>query len=405
MHPALYALAISAFAIGTTEFVTVGIMPNVAEDLGITLPMAGLIVSVYALGATVGAPILTALTGHIARRPLLIGLMTLFTLGNMVAALSPTYEVLLAARVATAFAHGVFFAIGATIAASLVPPDRRASAIAMVFSGLTVAIAVGVPLGTVIGQALGWRMTFWAVTGLGLLSLAAMLALLPRSIEVQAPGSLTERARVLGSGRLLMAFGMNLFGYGGTFVAFTYLAAILEQITGFSSTLIGPMLFVYGASVIVGNIVGGRLANRDPIPVLTIMFVLQALTLAVFTFTASSTVGTIATLALLGGLSFCNVPGLHLYVVQLAQKHRPGGVDVASALNIAAANLGIALAAYIGGRVVASSLGLGATPWVSALLVIAALALTIASGYLDRREKIAGAASGEAAFQGGHDVH
>ncbi|GGB12264.1 chloramphenicol resistance protein [Brucella endophytica] len=402
MHPALFALAISAFAIGTTEFLTVGIMPNVAHDLGITLPMAGLIVSVYALGATIGAPVLTALTGHIARRPLLLGLMTLFTLGNMVAAISPNYEILLIARIMTAFAHGVFFAIGATIAASMVPENRRASAIAIVFSGLTIAIATGVPLGTMLGQALGWRASFWAVTGLGLVSLLAMFALLPRSIKVQTPGTLADQARVLGSGRLLMAFGMNLFGYGGTFVAFTYLASILENITGVAPNQIGIMMFLYGASVIAGNIIGGRVADRDPVPVLIIMFALQAVALAAFTLTAGSLIGTVLTLALLGGLSFCNVPGLHLYVVQLAQKHRPGGVDVASALNIAAANLGIALSAAVGGMVVDSRLGLGATPWVGALLVTVALGLTVWSGLLDRRERAMAANAGPELQGGGH---
>ncbi|MDA4138656.1 MFS transporter [Xanthomonas hortorum pv. vitians] len=376
---------ISAYGIGTTEFVAVGILPNISLDMGISIPMAGLVVSMYALGATIGAPVLTALTGRVPRKILLLSLMALFTIGNVIAALSTTYELLLTARVVTAFAHGVFFAVAATIAASLVPIDRRATAIAMVFSGLTIAIATGAPIGTFVGQQWGWRATFWMVAGLGLLSFIGIAALLPRAIQVDRPGRLSDQVKVLGSGRLLIAFAMNLFGYGGTFVAFTYLAPLLEQVSGFSSNRISQILFLYGLSVIVGNVIGGRVANRDPVPMLVKMFTLQALGLLVFSFTAHSQLGTLVTLALLGGLCFANVPGLHLYVVQLAQKHRPNGVDVASALNIAAANLGIALAAFIGARVVDSPLGLEATPWVSALLVAVALLLTLWSGLLDRR--------------------
>ncbi|MBN9135136.1 MAG: MFS transporter, partial [Phyllobacterium sp.] len=218
MPLALLALTISAYAIGTTEFVIVGLLPTVAGDLGITLPLAGLIVSVYALGVTFGAPVLTALTGKIERKPLLLGLMALFIVGNTAAALSPTYELLLVARVLSAFAHGVFFSVGATIAADLVAPNKRASAIAMMFLGLTVAIVTGVPLGTFIGQQLGWRATFWAVAGLGVIAFVAIAVLLPATIAKAAPARLIDQVRVLGSGRLLLAFAMTALGYGGTFV-------------------------------------------------------------------------------------------------------------------------------------------------------------------------------------------
>lgn len=387
-YPALCALMISAYGIGTTEFVAVGILPNIANDLSISIPNAGLVVSLYALGATFGAPILTALTGRFPRKTLLLILMSIFTVGNIIAATSTSYTMLLAARILTAFSHGVFFAIGATIAASLVPCDRRASAIAMVFSGLTIAIATGVPIGTFVGQLWGWRATFWLVAIIGLLSFLGIAKLLPWNIEVDKPGRLRDQANVLSSGRLLIAFCMNLFGYGGTFVAFTFLAPLLEEVSGFSSHSVGQILFLYGLSVIIGNIIGGRVANRDPIPILIIMFALQALGLLLFSFTVHTQIGTLATLAILGGLCFANVPGLHLYVMQLAQKYRPEGVDVSSALNIAAANLGIALAAFIGGYVVDSPLGLKATPWVSALLVIVALILTLLSSYLDRRHEV-----------------
>ncbi|MCX5512939.1 MFS sugar transporter [Kaistia algarum] len=383
MPVALYALTIAAYAIGTTEFVIVGLLPTVAADLGITLPLAGLIVSVYALGVTFGAPILTALTGRIDRKPLLLGLMVLFIVGNSLAALSPSYEMLLVARVLSAFAHGVFFSVGSTIAADLVPENRRASAIALMFMGLTVAIVTGVPLGTLIGQTFGWRATFWAVAALGIVAFAGIAVLLPSSIRKAPPASILDQVRVLGSGRLLLVFAMTALGYGGTFVAFTYLATILETITGFAASQVSLILMLYGAAIAAGNFLGGRIANRDPVKALTLLFFAQAIVLVIFTFTAVSPYVALVTLAALGFLSFANVPGLQLYVVQLAKIHRPGAVDTASALNIAAFNLGIALGAWIGGLVVASSLGLGATPWVGGIMVAGALALALWSGALD----------------------
>lgn len=385
MPLALLALTIAAYAIGTTEFVIVGLLPTVASDLGITLPLAGLIVSVYALGVTFGAPILTALTGRLGRKGLLLGLMALFVVGNSAAALSPSYELLLVARVLSAFAHGVFFSVGATIAADLVAPDRRASAIAMMFMGLTVAIVTGVPLGTFIGQSFGWRATFWGVAGLGLIAFAAIAVLLPSTLRKAPPARLIDQVRVLGSGRLLLVFAMTALGYGGTFVAFTYLASILEKITGFAAGSVSLILVLYGAAIAVGNLVGGRIADHNPVKALIVLFALQAAVLAAFAFTATSPVLTLVTLAALGFLSFANVPGLQLYVVQLAKAHRPAAVDVASALNIAAFNLGIALGAWVGGLVVASPLGLGLTPLVGAALVAIALVLTLWSAALDRQ--------------------
>ncbi|WEX87732.1 MFS transporter [Sinorhizobium garamanticum] len=385
MPIALFALTIAAYAIGTTEFVIVGLLPTVASDLHISLPLAGLIVSVYALGVTFGAPVLTALTGRIERKPLLLGLMALFIIGNAAAALSPSYELLLVARVLSAFAHGVFFSVGSTIAADLVPEDRRASAIAMMFMGLTVAIVTGVPLGTYIGQTFGWRATFWAVTALGAIAFIGIAALLPNTLSKAAATRLIDQVRVLGSGRLLIVFAMTALGYGGTFVAFTFLAPILQEITGFSEGSVSLILVLYGIAIAIGNVIGGKIANRDPVKALIGLFLAQAAVLVLFTFTAPSPVLTLVTLAALGFLSFANVPGLQLYVVQLAKQYRPGAVDVASALNIAAFNLGIAVGAWLGGLVVSSPLGLGSTPFVGAMLVAVALVLTLWSGALDRR--------------------
>ncbi len=385
MPLALFALTVAAYAIGTTEFVIVGLLPTVANDLNIDLPLAGLIVSVYALGVTFGAPILTALTGRLDRKLLLLCLMALFILGNTMVALSPGYAPLLVARVLSAFAHGVFFSVGSTIAADLVPENKRASAIAMMFMGLTVAIVTGVPLGTLIGQTFGWRATFAAVAGLGVIAFAGLWILLPSNLKKAPAATIGEQVKVLGSGRLLIVFAMTALGYGGTFVTFTFLASILEQVTGFQASSVSLILVLYGIAIAIGNIAGGRLANRDPIKALAWLFTSQAVVLAIFSFTAVSPWLTIPTLAALGFLSFANVPGLQIYVVQLAGVVRPAAVDVASALNIAAFNLGIAAGAWVGGIVVASSLGLGATPWVGAIFVVGALILTLWSGSLDRR--------------------
>lgn len=383
MPLAVYALMIAAYAIGTTEFVAVGILPTVAADLDTTLPLAGLIVSVYALGVTLGAPILTALTGHVGRKPLVLGLLVLFVIGNSIAALSPTLPVLLVARVITAFAQGVFYSIAATIAADLVPEDRRASAIAMMFTGMTVAIVSSVPLGSVIAQNFGWRATFWAVTLLGLISLVVIAALLPSNLKTPAPVRPREQFGVLGSGRLLLAYAMTILGYGGTFVAFTYLASILTDISGFTSGEVSIILVMYGLAVAAGNYVGGKLSNKHPAKALALLFMLQAAVLVVFTFTASYPVPALVTLVALGFLSFANVPALQFYVVQLAQRYRPGAVDIASALNISAFNLGIALGAWAGGIVVGSQWGLGATPWVAGVMVFGAVLLTSWSAKLD----------------------
>ncbi|HYF90532.1 MFS transporter [Azospirillum sp.] len=387
MPLALLALAISAYAIGTTEFVVVGLLPTVAGDLDVSLPLAGMVVSVYALGVTFGAPVLTALTGRIRRKPLLLGLMGVFVAGNLLAGVSPNYETLLVARVLSAFAHGVFFSVGSTIAADLVPEDKRASAIAMMFSGLTIAIVTGVPLGTWIGQTFGWRATFLAVSALGVIGGLGVAALVPARLSQPPAAGLGAQVAVLAKPRLLLAFAITALGYGGTFVAFTFLAPILETITGFSSATVSLVLVLYGAAIAVGNVIGGRLANRRPVRALAWLFALQALVLIVFTFTADAKIPALITLAGMGALAFANVPGLQLYVVQLAQRHAPGAVDVASALNIAAFNLGIAAGAFFGGQVVSSPLGLGATPWIGGLFVLGGLVLTLASGALDRRER------------------
>ncbi|WP_354682228.1 MFS transporter [Cupriavidus necator] len=384
MPIALFALTISAFAIGTTEFVIVGLIPTIAADLHVSLPSAGLLVSLYALGVAIGAPVLTALTGRLPRKLLLLSLMALFTLGNLLAWKAPGYESLVLARVLTGLAHGVFFSIGSTIATGLVPREKAASAIAIMFTGLTVALVTGVPLGTFIGQHFGWRETFLAVSALGAVAFVGSLLFVPRNIAHTAPASLLQQARVLAEPRLLLVYAKTAIGYGGSFIPFTFLAPILQDVSGFDAGAVSLVMLVYGVSVAAGNIWGGRLADRHgPIPALKLVFLLLAVVLFVLTFTAPHRWLVVATVLAWGAVAFGNVPGLQVYVVKQAERFTPDAVDVASGLNIAAFNLGIAGAAWAGGLIV-THLGLMQTPWIGALVVLVALALTELSGRLDR---------------------
>ncbi|SIT01592.1 MFS transporter [Neptunomonas antarctica] len=385
MPLALLALALSAFAIGTTEFVIVGLIPTMASDLNVSIPSAGLLVSLYALGVAIGAPVLTALTGKWNRKHVLITVMALFVAGNLLAWQSPGYNTLIFARILTGLAHGVFFSIGSTIATGLVPKEKAASAIAIMFTGLTVALVTGVPLGTYIGQTFGWQTTFLIVAVLGLVAMIGSAILVPSNLKQPAPAKLSEQLKVLTQPRLLLVYAMTAVGYGGTFVAFTYLAPILEQVSGFESSSIGLIMLVYGVSVAVGNIWGGKLADKlGPVKALNIIF--TALALVLLAFTAGNQIAAVITVLIWGAFAFGNVPGLQVYVVQLAEKYAPNAVDVASGLNIAAFNVGIAIGSIIGGRVV-EDMELVDTPWIGALIVVVAIILTNVSGFLDSREQ------------------
>ncbi len=388
MPIALFALTLSAFAIGTTEFVIVGLVPTIAQDLGVSLPSAGLLVSLYALGVAIGAPVLTALTGRWQRKNVLLTVMLLFVVGNLLAWMAPTYSSLITARILTGLAHGVFFSIGSTIATSLVPREKEASAIAIMFTGLTVALVTGVPLGTWIGQNFGWRATFMVVAALGLIALIGSALLVPKNLKQAPPAGIAQQLSVLTQPRLLLVYAMTAVGYGGTFTAFTFLAPILEQVSGFESGAIGLIMLVYGVSVAVGNIWGGRMADRmGPIKALHIIFTALALVLLAFTFTAGNQIAAVITILIWGAFAFGNVPGLQVYVVQLAEKYTPQAVDVASGLNIAAFNVGIALGSILGG-VVIERMTLMDTAWIGALIVALALVLTRLSGFLDKRDQL-----------------
>lgn len=385
MPLALWALTLSAFAIGTTEFVIVGLLPVIAADLAVSLPSAGLLVSLYALGVAIGAPVLTALSSKMPRKALLIGLMALFTVGNLLGAMAPDYYSLMLARVLTGMAHGVFFSIGSTIATSLVPKEKAASAIALMFTGLTVALVTGVPLGTFVGQYLGWQAVFYAVAALGFIAMIGSAILVPNNLPQQKSATFAEQLQVLTEPRLLMVYAKTALGYGGSFIAFTYLAAILQDVSGFSTDHIALLMLLYGVSVAVGNIWGGKLADKKgPIAALKLIFLGLAAVLLLLSFTAPHPVLAALTVLLWGAVAFGNVPGLQLYVVRQAEIYTPKAVDVASGLNIAAFNLGIAFGAWAGGLVV-SHLGLMYTPWIGALIVLLAYGLTHISGKLDQK--------------------
>ncbi|CAH1568735.1 MFS transporter [Vibrio owensii] len=386
MPIALLALTLSAFAIGTTEFVIVGLIPTMAADLNVSLPSAGLLVSLYALGVAIGAPVLTALTSKMNRKHVLLAVMGLFVVGNLLAWQAPGYNTLIAARILTGLAHGVFFSIGSTIATGLVSKEKAASAIAIMFTGLTVALVTGVPLGTYIGQHFGWETTFLIVAILGLIALVGSALLVPNNLKQDATASLKDQLKVLTQPRLLLVYAITALGYGGTFTAFTYLAPILEQVSGFDASAVGLIMLIYGVSVAVGNIQGGKMADRfGPVKALTIIFAGLAAILFVLNFTAYNPIAAVITILVWGAFAFGNVPGLQVYVVKLAEKYAPNAVDVASGLNIAAFNVGIALGSWSGGLIVERA-GLMNTPWVGGVVVISALLLTRLSGALDKRE-------------------
>jgi len=367
---ALLALAISAFAIGTTEFISVGLLPLIAEDLHISVAASGLTVTLYALGVTFGAPILTSLTSRVSRKRLLLALMLVFIVGNLLAATAGGIAVLLIARVVSALSHGLFMSIGSTIAAGLVPENKRAGAISILFSGLTVATVTGVPLGTFLGQQLGWRAAFFAIAAVGIAAFFANLALVSPNTAPGTPARFRDQAKLAKNGRMLLVFAITALGYGGTFVVFTYLSPLLHEVTGFAESSVSAILLLYGIAIAIGNFVGGKAANRKPVTALLAMFAAQAVVIAVF---------------FMGLFAFMNVPGLQSYVLILGERLEPQAKDVASALNIAAFNAGIALGAYLGG-IVAESLGLVHTAWVGAAMVFGAVLLTLRARTLENRD-------------------
>ena len=383
---ALYALTIGAFGIGTTEFVIMGLLLQVAADLKVTIAAAGLLISGYALGVFVGAPLLTAATGKLPRKAALVALMVIFTLGNLACALAPNYTVLMAARVLTSLAHGTFFGIGAVVATGLVAEDRKASAISIMFTGLTVATLLGVPAGAWLGLHFGWRATFWAVALIGVIATVVIAMLVPKERGDRSGIAIREEVKVLARPQVLLGLAATVLGYAGVFAVFTYIQPILTRISGFSESAVSPILLVFGVGMIVGNLIGGKLADRRLLPALIGSLALLAVVLGAMTFAVHSQIAAVLFTGLLGAAAFATVAPLQLRVLQQAQG---AGESLASSFNIAAFNLGNAIGAWLGGAVITHGLGLGAIPWTAALLTVGGLAIVLWSVRLEaRRERV-----------------
>ncbi|WP_282936867.1 MFS transporter [Paenibacillus sp. RC67] len=369
---AIYILMVSAFAIGTTEFVIMGILPDVAADLGVSISKAGMLVSVYALGVAIGGPLLTVLTVRMPRKILLILLMSLFVVANVLSANASNYSTLLIARILSSFTHGTLFGVGSVVAARLVSPDRQASAIAMMFIGVTLANILGVPLGTFIGHDYGWRSAFWVVASLGAISLIALAVYVPKLPNHEIP-SFRKEISVLRQPQVLLTLLMTVFGFGGVFVIFTYISPMLTDITGFHQDSVTLLLLLFGAGLTIGNIVGGKLSDWKLLPSLVGILVILLMIYGLFTFTVHNKLAAAITIFVWGIAAFATVPGFQMRVLEKA-KSAP---NLASTLNIGAFNLGGAVGAWLGGMVLDSPLGLQALPWVAAVVTLIGLIVTL----------------------------
>lgn len=387
MPAGLIALALGGFGIGLTEFVITGLLPEVAADYGVTETTAGWLVTGYALAVIVGALGLTAATTRLPRKPVLLGLLVLFIVGNTLSAIAPTYEVMMSGRVIAALCHGAFFGIGSVVAANMVERSKRASAVALMFTGLTASNVLGVPFGTFLGQALGWRSTFWAIVVIGVVALVGVLVLVPTVRAAETP-SLARELGAFRSGQVWLSLGMTVLGYGGMFGAFTYIAYTLTSVSGFPSSAVPWLLVVFGVGLFVGNFVGGKLAARSIDRTLLVVLVALTVVLGLFALVATSPVLTVIALVLMGAFGFATVPALQTRVMQYAD-HAP---TLASGANIAAFNLGNALGAWIGGLTIAAGLGYTSPIWAGAGITLAAVALTlVAMGAVRRgRSRVAG---------------
>jgi DHA1 family inner membrane transport protein len=375
MPLALYALTAGAFGIGVTEFVIMGLLLEVSADLGVSISAAGLLITGYALGVVVGAPLFGAIAGRWSKKTLLMSLMIVFTLGNLACALAPDYWWLMAARVLTAFAHASFFGVGSVVATGLVPANRKASAIAIMFTGLTVANILGVPFGTWLGQAYGWRSTFWAVTLVGLAALAVIALLVPKDENADEAEAASESVlSVLVRPAVLLGLLTTVLSWVGVFAGFTYIAPILTEITGFSEAAVSPILLVFGGGLIVGNLLGGRLADKRLVPTVLGTLVALSVVLLAMTFAIHSQALAVISVGLFGAAAFATVAPLQMWVLE---KAAGAGQGLASSFNIAAFNLGNAIGAWLGGFVIDHGPGLGAVTFVAGLVPLAALAVAL----------------------------
>ncbi|GAA1640783.1 MFS transporter [Microbacterium flavum] len=378
----LIALALGAFGIGLTEFVIMGLLPEVAADFAVSETAAGWLISGYALSVVVGALFLTAATTRLPRKPVLLGLIVLFIIGNVLTAIAPDYGVAMIGRIIAALCHGAFFGIGSVVAASLVPPAKRAGAIAIMFTGLTAANVFGVPFGTFLGQQLGWRSTFWAISAIGVLAFIGIAALVPAQDGDAQKVSLRSELTAFRSGQVWLSLTVTILAYGGMFGAFTYIAYTLTEVSGFSTGAVPWLLVLFGAGLVLGNWLGGRLADRSVDG--TLLFFISALVvvLALFAAFAGSGTATVIALFLMGGFGFGTVPGLQSRVMTYAGN----APTLASGANIGAFNIGNALGAWAGGIGIAAGLGYTSPIWIGAIITAAAVVVMVIAAVTARRD-------------------
>lgn len=370
----LLALAVSAFAIGSTEFISVGVMPLIIKTFHVSLATAGLTVSVYAAGVMIGAPVFTSLTSRIPRKALLLSIMITFIIGNLITAIALIFPILLAGRVVAAFAHGLFMSVATVIAASVVYPMKRASAIATMFTGLTVATVTGVPLGTFIGQHASWRISFVVIAVIGLIGLISNAILVPKELPMPAKIQRGSLMRMIKAPVVLLSLIVTADGYGASFPVYSYMTTIIAD-QGWSDSASVIILIAYGLAVAVGNTVGGRVANAKPLKVLMMMFAAMIPMMLLMLVGLQAQIFGLILILIMGLLAFMNVPGLQLFTMQAAEKYTPNDVQMASAFNIAAFNLGIMIGSYVGG-IVADGAGLYLTPIAGSVMAAIALGLT-----------------------------
>jgi len=378
----LIALALGGFGIGLTEFVIMGLLPEVAADFQVSEATAGWLISGYALAVVVGALGLTAAVTRFERKPVLAVLLVLFIAGNLISAIAPGYGMMMAGRVIAALAHGAFFGIGAVVAADMVAPTKKAGAIAIMFTGLTAANVLGVPFGTMLGQAAGWRSTFLAITVIGVIALAGILTLVPRTGHGDTtPGTLRSELRAFRSGQVWLSILVTILGYGGMFGAFTYIAFTLTEVSGFAASTVPWLLIVFGVGLFIGNTIGGKAADRNVDRTLVVVLAVLVVVLVAFALTAGNQVLTVASIVLMGGFGFATVPGLQMRVMTYAA----GAPTLASGANIGAFNVGNALGAWLGGVTITAGLGYTSPIWAGAGITLLGLAVMVIAAAQARR--------------------
>lgn len=370
----LIALALGGFGIGLTEFVIMGLLPEVAADFQVSEATAGWLISGYALAVVVGALLLTAAVTRFERKPVLAVLLVLFIAGNLISAIAPGYGMMMIGRIIAALAHGAFFGIGAVVAADMVAPTKKAGAIAIMFTGLTAANVLGVPFGTMLGQAAGWRSTFWAITVIGVIALAGILTLVPKTGHGDTtPGTLRSELRAFRSGQVWLSILVTILGYGGMFGAFTYIAFTLTEVSGFAATTVPWLLIVFGVGLFIGNTLGGKAADRNVDRTLMVVLAVLVVVLVGFALTAGNQVLTVASIVLMGGFGFATVPDLQMRVM----KYASSAPTLASGANIGAFNVGNALGAWLGGVTITAGLGYTSPIWAGAAITLLGLGVMI----------------------------